>query len=205
MASSQERWVETTTAGVILSSFLALGMSGAHSEEAALGPQQITTHAPSPTPHITVESRASTDEFEQVFGCDIQNDMRPDSTGQHWASAREKSCAQHIAAVIGKNSYGWDHRQQQALVTLWTHESAWSANADNAHSSAYGIPQAMTSQQLHGPELTKEFGNGAFSYYKNPVSQIQWGLQYIHKRYGTPVAANNFWHDQCGSKYGCWY
>ena len=205
MGSPQERWVEATTAGVILSSFLALGISGAQGDETTPAPEQIAAPMPRPAPLVTVQSRANVKEFEQLFGCNIQDDMHPDSTGKRWASAQEKACAQHIASVIGKNSYGWGARQQHALVTLWTHESAWSANADNAHSSAYGIPQAMTSQQLHGPELAQEFGDGAFSYYKNPVSQIQWGLEYIHKQYGSPVAANNFWYSQCGSKYGCWY
>lgn len=206
MSPSQERRVENITAGVVLSSMFAFWAYGARAEETPPTPEQVTVRTlPRPAPEVTVSTRATVAEFEEIFGCDVQHDMRPDTTGQRWASPKERACAEQIAFVIGKNSYGWGRRQQRALVTLWTHESAWSANADNAHSSAYGIPQAMTSEMLHGPELEQEFGDGKFSYYKNPVSQIQWGLQYIHGKYGAPSAANNFWQSQCGSTYGCWY
>ena len=197
--------METTTAGVLLSGMFMFSIGGAHGEETVQPPQPVVAPQPQPKPIITVNSRASVHDYEATFGCDIQDNLRPDTTHRHWATLAEQACAQQIAFEIGENSYGWGLDQQRALTTLWTHESAWSANADNAHSSAYGIPQAMTSRQLHGPELARKFGNGAYSYYKNPVSQIQWGLEYIHRQYGTPVAANKFWHSQCGSAYGCWY
>lgn len=165
----------------------------------------IEQTTPEVTPTITTDTRASVKQYEQIFGCEIQSRLKPDTTGKHWANGKEQNCAKYIASVIGKNTYGWGPRQQKALVELWTHESNWSANADNPFSSAYGIPQAMTSNKLHGPDIKTTFGRGPYSYYRNPVSQIQWGIDYIHERYGAPIAANKFWKRQCGSSLGCWY
>lgn len=201
-----ESKVSALVIGGIMAAGLVLTQNGSSSE--AIPPTEIVhiqQAGPSSTSVITTESRASINEYEKIFGCEIQSDMRPDTTHQRWANKKERQCAQYIAGIIGKNSYGWGAKQQKALIELWTHESNWSANADNPISSAYGIPQAMTSNKLHGPELQQTFGDGAYSFYANPVSQIQWGLDYIHRRYGNPVTANAFWRNQCGSRLGCWY
>ena len=161
--------------------------------------------SPNPIDAVNTKTRASVGQYENIFDCGLQSDMNPYTTHTKWASPKEQTCAKYIAAVIGKNTYNWGPRQHKALVALWTRESAWSANADNPYSSAFGIPQAMTSKKLHGPEINQTFGKGPYSFYKNPVSQIQWGIDYIHERYGTPMAANRFWYSKCDSSYGCWY
>ena len=98
---------------------------------------------------LTISTRASTEDYEDLLGCGLQSDFDPDPYANDRATVAEKDCVQYAAYVIGKNSYGWDDDQQAALVTLWTNESQWSANADNPNSTAYGIPQAMTSDELH--------------------------------------------------------
>lgn len=86
------------------------------------------------------------------------------------------------------NQYGEDTAQQQsALVQLWNRESSWNPHAMNPSSGAYGIPQALPASKL--PEGTATPPNG----------QIQWGVQYIVNRYGSP--ANAWQHEQI---YG-WY
>ena len=60
-------------------------------------------------------------------------------------------------------------------------ESDWDPRADNPTSSAYGIPQALT--ETH--DLPAD-------YMTNPVTQIEWGLDYIRSSYGTPCAAWEF-------------
>lgn len=79
-------------------------------------------------------------------------------------------------------SRGWDGAQWEALRKLWMHESGWRTHADNPTSSAYGIPQALT--QTH---------NLGARYKNDPRVQIQWGLNYIKQRYGSPAGAWNFW------------
>jgi hypothetical protein len=75
---------------------------------------------------------------------------------------------------------GWGGEQFSCLDSLWTKESGWRWNADNASSDAYGIPQALPGSKM------ASFGSDWAS---NPVTQIKWGLQYIENRYGTPCSA----------------
>ena len=82
--------------------------------------------------------------------------------------------------------FGWGAGQMPALIALWNQESGWNANAVNPGSGAYGIPQALG----HGhPYNLGDYAN-----------QIQWGLNYIKQRYGSPMAAeahelSNHWYE----------
>ncbi len=67
---------------------------------------------------------------------------------------------------------------------LWQNEASWSAWADNPVSSAYGIPQAIES--LYGHVYDK----GDWK------KQVDWGLDYVWRRYKTPCAAWAFWQKQ---------
>jgi hypothetical protein len=149
---------------------------------------------------ITVNTPLTIRQANRIFHCRLQQDYHPATPAhnERWAKPDQKQCAQYIASVLGHNSYGWVKSDQRALRQLWTHESQWSANADNPTSSAYGIPQALTSktsQYGHGKELSRQFGDGKFSYFKNPFSQLRWGLAYIRDNYGNPRAAWRFWQN----------
>ncbi|MDJ0343809.1 peptidoglycan-binding protein [Streptomyces sp. H10-C2] len=81
--------------------------------------------------------------------------------------------------------YGWSVSGQfGCLDQLWIHESEWKVYADNPMSDAYGIPQA-----LPGSKMSTAGGD----WQTNPATQIQWGLDYINGRYGTPCSAWSFW------------
>lgn len=77
--------------------------------------------------------------------------------------------------------YGFGQDQFSCLDSLYMSESGWRVNADNPSSSAYGIPQAMTS--VHDMPA---------DYYTSAESQIRWGLEYIQRAYGTPCSAWGF-------------
>jgi hypothetical protein len=77
--------------------------------------------------------------------------------------------------------YGFSADQFGCLDALYVSESDWDPTADNPTSSAYGIPQALT--ETH--DLPAD-------YMTNPVTQIEWGLDYIRSSYGTPCAAWEF-------------
>jgi len=79
-------------------------------------------------------------------------------------------------ALLGQ--FGFTADQFGCLDSLWVSESHWEVDADNPISSAYGIPQALTS--MH--DLPAD-------YMTNPVSQIEWGLGYIRDAYGSPCSA----------------
>lgn len=92
-------------------------------------------------------------------------------------------------ALSQLGSFGWGSDQMPPLIKLWNQESGWNANAVNPSSGAYGIPQSLG----HGhPYDLGDYAN-----------QIQWGLNYIRGRYGSPGAAwahemSNNWYDQGG-------
>lgn len=86
------------------------------------------------------------------------------------------------------SKYGWGPGEQSALIKLWNQESGWNPNAQNPTSTAYGIAQFLDSTWgPYGPKTS------------NASLQIQYGLEYIHSRYGTPTMA---WaHEQANNWY----
>lgn len=85
---------------------------------------------------------------------------------------------------------GWEWEDWEALVELWDRESNWRTRAANPRSTARGIPQAMMS--LNPDIATREW-------ISDPKAQIDWGMDYITKRYGSPRKALEH-HDEKG-----WY
>jgi hypothetical protein len=76
--------------------------------------------------------------------------------------------------------YGWGSGEFQCLVLLWTRESSWRADAYNASSGAYGIPQALPGSKM---------AVAGADWRTNAATQIDWGLSYISARYGSPCGA----------------
>lgn len=94
------------------------------------------------------------------------------------------SYSQWYAQQAGSMRYGWDASQFAALKTLWYHESGWNHRAVNRSSGAWGIPQSLPATKM------RKFGA---DYRTNPETQIDWGLDYIKTRYGSPKRAWKFW------------
>jgi hypothetical protein len=80
-------------------------------------------------------------------------------------------------------SFGFSHNQFGCLNNIWTRESGWRYNAENA-SGAYGIPQALPGSKM---------ASAGADWLTNPATQIRWGLGYIQSIYGTPCGAWGFW------------
>ena len=76
--------------------------------------------------------------------------------------------------------HGWGDSEFSCLENLWTRESSWNYQAENASSGAYGIPQALPGSKMS--EVADDWAT-------NPTTQITWGLNYISGRYGTPCSA----------------
>lgn len=77
--------------------------------------------------------------------------------------------------------------QWQCLYSLWMGESDWRWWAENPSSGAYGIPQSLPASKM---------ASAGDDWKTNPVTQIQWGLEYIRLSYGTPCGAWEFWQAQ---------
>ena len=67
-------------------------------------------------------------------------------------------------------SYGWGSDQFDCLDLLWTRESGWRADAYNASSGAYGIPQSLPGSKM---------ASAGADWRTNAATQINWGLGYI--------------------------
>jgi len=77
-------------------------------------------------------------------------------------------------------SYNWSDEDLLCLINLWNRESGWNPYATNSSSGAYGIPQSLPASKMAA------FGSDYLTNYK---TQIQWGLNYISNRYGSPTNA----------------
>jgi hypothetical protein len=89
---------------------------------------------------------------------------------------------QGIAASL-LSEFGFSGSQMSCLVPLWMGESGWRTNAANTSSGAYGIPQALPGSKM---------ATAGADWQTNPATQIEWGLGYIHDRYGSPCGAWSF-------------
>ena len=95
------------------------------------------------------------------------------------------SSAQGIAYKL-LPSFGFSTNQFGCLNDIWSRESGWRYNAENA-SGAYGIPQALPGSKM---------ASAGSDWQTNPATQIKWGLGYIKGRYGTPCDAWAAWQVQ---------
>lgn len=87
--------------------------------------------------------------------------------------------AQRIAWDM-MSSFGWNPNTYfSCLNNIWTRESGWRYNAENA-SGAYGIPQALPGSKM---------ATAGSDWQTNPATQIKWGLGYIKAIYGDPCKA----------------
>lgn len=84
-------------------------------------------------------------------------------------------------AMVKGEAYerGWDGEEWTCLYTLIDFESRWNHEADNKHSSAYGLFQILKTPE----DLALE-------------EQIYRGFAYISTRYGSPCKALGFWYKQ---------
>lgn len=96
------------------------------------------------------------------------------------------------------DKFGWDESEWDALEKLVNAESRWNPKAQNKTSSAYGLFQF----------LNKTWDSYGFEKTDDPIGQIEAGLTYIKKRYGSPSAAWKFWNEKHkinGKDVGHWY
>lgn len=88
-------------------------------------------------------------------------------------------------AVVQIDKRGWKMSQWACLDRLWWHESNWGYKAgDSSGKNAYGIPQAAPG---------KKMAAAGDDWRTNPYTQVDWGLDYIENRFGTPCEAWKFW------------
>ncbi|MFE6284308.1 transglycosylase SLT domain-containing protein [Streptomyces sp. NPDC057877] len=77
-----------------------------------------------------------------------------------------------------------DTTQYNAFSKIVQHESGWDVDATNPSSGAYGLVQALPGSKM---------ASAGSDWKTNAKTQIEWGLDYMNDRYGSPVGAWNFW------------
>jgi hypothetical protein len=91
------------------------------------------------------------------------------------ATKDEKDRNRKLAKDYASAGFGWQGKEWECLLALWTRESRFDNYAKNQRgSSAYGIAQLLREKD------------------SRPEYQILRGLKYIDKRYNTPCRAYNF-------------
>ncbi|MEO6827133.1 MAG: hypothetical protein ABI255_07115 [Microbacteriaceae bacterium] len=98
---------------------------------------------------------------------------------QQRIQSNSPDAARETARSIASAQFGWGDDQYQCLDKLWQKESGWSYTASNA-SGATGIPQALPGSKM---------ATTGADWQTNATTQINWGLGYIARGYGTPCSA----------------
>jgi hypothetical protein len=96
------------------------------------------------------------------------------------ASAAAPTSAQAIAKKMVPAG------QYQCFSKIVEHESGWDHTATNASSGAYGLVQALPASKM---------STAGSDWKTNPATQIEWGLDYMNDRYGSPCGAWEFWQN----------
>ncbi|MHA4818676.1 aggregation-promoting factor C-terminal-like domain-containing protein [Streptomyces aculeolatus] len=74
--------------------------------------------------------------------------------------------------------------QYQCFSNIVDHESGWDYTATNPSSGAYGLMQALPGDKM---------ASAGADWQTNPATQIEWGLNYMNDRYGSPCGGWEFW------------
>jgi hypothetical protein len=161
----------------------------------AFSPLVPVGHIAAAAPLSSFSSAGSTDDLaayrqsllsKQTVAIEVTNatikalhEQRVQALGYEPATTDPREIARQIMA----NKYSWGSAQFTCYDSIIMRESMWIVSADNPHSSAYGIPQALPGKKMAA------FGA---DWRTNAATQIRWGLDYVHDRYGTPCGAWSF-------------
>lgn len=77
-----------------------------------------------------------------------------------------------------------DSAQYRCFARIVERESGWDHTATNPSSGAYGLVQALPAGKM---------SSAGSDWRQNPATQIEWGLEYMNDRYGSPCGAWEFW------------
>ena len=109
------------------------------------------------------------------------------------AKTVSQSSQEAIAYAHQQNAIIFGQSQWNALHELIGRESGWQVGRTNHSSHACGIGQSLPCSKMYGYTPEFHYINGKL-FIKNPnmVLEVDWTLQYIKNRYGTPTQALYF-------------
>jgi len=135
----------------------------------------------SPTPALTSAGSAALHQMQLDSANTVDESTNPANNPGSPAHSETVGNYQQMAQNLLKN-FGWSPAEMSSLIPLWNQESGWNPNAQNPHSTAYGIAQFLNGTWA-GVGIPKT---------SDPLQQITAGLAYIKSRYGSPSNAWQF-------------
>ena len=97
-----------------------------------------------------------------------------------WIAPLPATVQEQVNDAIGYGLDGIIVYVDQAGKDQDFYAAGWNNRENNRSSGAYGIPQALPGNKM---------ASAGADWRTNPQTQINWGLSYIAKRYGTPCDA----------------
>lgn len=164
---------------IIVCSAGAAAQPAASSRQAQFLSPALTSAAPGHTNRLAPgQDKASLDTVAAVLTAKPASyfKVKPHRAKKH--KARRLTPKQIARGML--RSFRWRGWQFKYLNLLWSRESSWNVFAENPYSGAYGIPQAEPGSKMSsaGPD-----------WQRSARTQIRWGLRYIKRTYGSPLAA----------------
>ncbi|MFE6745904.1 hypothetical protein ACFVGM_08645 [Kitasatospora purpeofusca] len=147
----------------------------------APGPAATDTPTPAPPPATPVRATVAKAPARTASRTPSPAKSRPAPAKKPRPTASAPAAQQKPGGAHAYAAALLPAAQYACLVPLWDRESGWNPSAVNRSSGAYGIPQALPA--AHG----RPYALGDYR------AQINWGLNYIKSRYGSPCGAWAFW------------
>jgi hypothetical protein len=168
---------------------IAVGVAGATSGSAAAQPARAAQAPSTAQAASTVQAAGSPAQASASSGAGaaivLDSFSKPMTSPakhprKHHRRRHHRRFTPHRIARSMLHRFGWSRHQFKYLNWLWSRESSWNVHASNPYSGAYGIPQAVPGAKMAsaGPH-----------WQSSARTQIRWGLEYIHDRYGSPRQA----------------
>ena len=152
--------------------------TGAQQEAAAQAEQEAAAQAQAQQ-EAAAQAQAQQEAAAQADGGGEGSGNSAPAPAANPGAGTDPDSAKAIARSM-MAGHGWGDSEFSCLENLWTRESSWNYQAENASSGAYGIPQALPGSKMS--EVADDWAT-------NPTTQSTWGLNYISGRYGTPCSA----------------
>lgn len=126
-------------------------------------------------PVAVLDAVAMTDPLAQSAA----DDLRSARAAAAVASRDTPRDLRTLARVLA-GGRGWNDTEAACLVRLWDAESGFDPLAGDPVTGPYGIPQAQPGASM---------ASAGEDWETNPLTQIEWGLDDVATRFGTPCSA----------------
>ncbi|WP_330332365.1 transglycosylase SLT domain-containing protein [Streptomyces sp. NBC_00536] len=194
--------LETTASGATLLADIPTG------EQAKVQNASLTQQADALSHAADTDAKRSVEEAARIQAAKDAKDKKSEAVAKEKSDAEAKaakereakeqvasrSASRDASSFTPKSSYTISELksiaaqivpsgQLQCFSNIVDAESTWNYLAVNDSSGAYGLVQALPGSKMNSV---------ASDWRTNPATQIQWGLNYMNERYGSPCSAWSF-------------